>query len=79
MADTTKPEPAGGAYGYGKAGMPVWAWVLLYLVIGGIVYYAGFTAWKAKHPAADPYSATPTTRDTPSAAVGGAGGSIYNY
>lgn len=67
----------GGAYAK-KGSMPMWAWILIYVVIGGIIYYAGYAIWKAKHPAtANNLYGTSGQTKTP---IGGAGGSsIYKY
>lgn len=79
MPDDNKQADSGTGYGYGKSGMPMWTKVLLYLVIGGVVYYAAYMAWQAKHPASgNPYGAGTNTSTVPTGS-GGAGGSLYNY
>ncbi|MEK7184392.1 MAG: hypothetical protein AAB701_02645 [Patescibacteria group bacterium] len=60
---TTKDEKGeapsyGGAYGK-KSSMPMWAWILIYLVIGGIIYYAVYALYFAKKDGA--YNASATT------------------
>ena len=65
----------GGAYGK-KGSMPMWAWILIYVIIGGIVYYAGYAIWKAKHPTASNLYGTSGATTTPAA---GSTGSLYNY
>ncbi len=59
-----------GAYGT-KNSMPMWAWVLIYLVIGAIVYYAVYALYFAKKSPA--YSATGSSTS------GAPAGSLYNY
>lgn len=70
--DATKEETPtySGAYGT-KNSMPMWAWILIYVVIGGIVYYAAYALYFAKKDSG--YGATTDSTSTTPA------GSLYDY
>lgn len=68
---TTEETPTySGAYGT-KNSMPMWAWILIYVVIGGIVYYAAYALYFAKKDQGYG-AATNSSPTTPT-------GSLYDY
>ena len=56
----SKPASKGG-YGSGYGKRPLWQWILLYLVIGGIIYWAIYYFYfMPKNGSGNPYGTTTT-------------------
>lgn len=54
--------------GYGKSGMPLWAWILVYVVIGGLLYWWVYAAYLA-----------PKSNSSAGSNDGGSPSSLYSY